>query len=43
MFELLEPLASMAACWTMGIVTGMGLGVALASQRFHQRMIEECE
>jgi len=32
-FELFEPLMWMAACWGCGILTGLGLGTALASQR----------
>jgi hypothetical protein len=29
MFELFEPLLWMAACWGMGLVTGLGLGTAI--------------
>jgi hypothetical protein len=32
-FELFEPLMWMAACWGCGILTGLGLGTAFASQR----------
>ncbi len=34
MLELFEPLLWMTACWACGIFTGLGLGTAIASQRF---------
>ena len=32
--QLVSDLTHMALCWGMGLFTGLGLGTALASQRF---------
>jgi hypothetical protein len=40
-FELFEPLMWMAACWGCGILTGLGLGTALAGQRMATRVRAE--
>tara|TARA_R110000824_G_scaffold140194_3_gene305929 strand:+ start:555 stop:698 length:144 start_codon:yes stop_codon:yes gene_type:complete len=39
MLELFEPLMWMAACWTCGIFTGLGLGAAIGRDQMdrHRR------
>ena len=41
MYEILSPLFLTALVWGMGIITGLGLGVALGTQRTEQRLREE--
>jgi hypothetical protein len=36
MLELFEPLLWMAACWAMGLVTGLGLGTAITRGRMER-------
>jgi len=41
MFELIEPLLWMAACWACGILTGLGLGTAITLQRLARSKANE--
>ena len=37
MLELFEPLMWMAVCWTTGLVTGVGIGVARTRDQMDRR------
>jgi len=41
MFEVIEPLLWMTACWACGILTGLGLGTAFTLQRLTRSEIKE--
>ena len=45
MFELMEPLMWMAACWACGILTGLGIGAAMGSyhinRAWHKDLMED--
>jgi len=45
MFELIEPLMWMAACWACGIFTGLGIGAAMGrdqmNRKWHNELFEE--
>jgi len=41
LLELFEPLLWMMTTWSLGIATGLGLGTALASQRFQKCLMED--
>ena len=37
----MEILVHMAVCWALGIITGLGLGTAIASERIREEMIRD--
>ena len=39
----MEILVHMAFCWICGIVTGLGLGTAIASERMREEMMRDWE
>ena len=41
MLELFEPLMWMAACWAMGLLTGLGLGAAIARDQADRQWRKE--
>ena len=47
MLELFEPLLWMASCWAFGLVTGLGIGAAVArdqaDRQWHKELFEDGE
>ena len=45
LFELIEPLMWMAACWACGIMTGLGIGAAMGRDQmnryWHKELMED--